>query len=46
MEALALYTGAPTVHCEDNKFLIYVVKNEGITPRVKQIDIAVCLIQE
>ena len=46
MSDLELHYGAPTVHCEDNKFFIYVVENEGITPRVKQIDIAVCLIQE
>ena len=33
MEALALYTGAPTVHWEDNTSCIYVVEAKRVTPR-------------
>ena len=46
MEALALYTGATTVHCEDNTSCIYVVESKRVTPRVKHIDIPVCFLQE
>ena len=46
MEALALYTGAPTVHWEDNTSCISVVEDEKVTPRVKHIDIPVCFLQE
>ena len=42
MEALALYTGAPTVHCEDNTSCISVIEAKRVTPRVKHIDIPVC----
>ena len=41
MEALALYTGAPTVHWEDNIIFISVVKDKRVTTRVKHIDIPV-----
>ena len=46
MEALALHTGAPTVHWEDNASYISVVEAKIVTPGVKHIDINVCLIQE
>ena len=46
MEALALYTGAPTLHWEDNTSCISVVEAKRVTPRVKHIDIPVCLLQE
>ena len=46
MEALALYTGAPTVHWEDNTSCISVVEAKIVTPRVKHIDIPVCFLQE
>ena len=46
MEALALYTGAHTVHREDNNFFIYMVEAKIFTPRVKHIDISVCFLQE
>ena len=46
MEALALYTGAPTVHWEYNTSCIYVVEAKIVTPRVKHIDIPVCFILE
>ena len=46
MEALALHDGAPTVHWEDNISFIYVVDSKRFTPRVKQIDIPVCFLQE
>ena len=46
MEALALYTGAPTVHWEDNTSFISVVESKRVTPRVKHIDIPVCFLQE
>ena len=45
-EALALHTGAPTVHWEDNTSCISVVEYRRVTPRVKQIDITVCFLQE
>ena len=46
MEALALYTGAPTVHWEDNKSCISVVGDTIVTPRVKYIDMPVYFLQE
>ena len=46
MEALALHTGANTVHWEDNTSCIYVVEAKIVTPRVKQIDIPVYFLQE
>ena len=46
MESLALYTGAPTVHWEDNTSCISVVEAKIVTPRVKHIDIPVCFLQE
>ena len=46
MEALALQTGAPTVHLEDNTSFIYVVEGKSVTPRVNHIDIPVRFIQE
>ena len=45
MEALALYTGAHTVHFEDNTRFISVVEAKRVTPRVKNIDIPVCFLQ-
>ena len=46
MEDLALYTGAPKVHWEDNTSCISVVEAKIVTPRVKHIDIPVCFLQE
>ena len=46
MEALALSTGATTVHWEDNTSCISVVEAKRVTPRVKHIDIPVCFLQE
>ena len=46
MESLALHTVAPTVHWEDNTSYIYVVEAKIVAPRVKQIDIHVCFLQE
>ena len=46
MKALALHTGAPTVHWEDNTSFISVVEAKRVTPRVKHIDITVCFLQE
>ena len=46
MEALAIHTGAPTVHWEDNQSCISAVEAKIVTPRVKHIDITVCFIQE
>ena len=45
MEDLEIYTGAPTVHWEDNTSFIYVVDAKLVTPRVKKIDIPVCFLQ-
>ena len=45
MEAVALHTGAPTVHWEDNTRCISVVEYKSVTPRVKHVDIPVCFIQ-
>ena len=41
MEALALNTGAPTVHWEDNTGCVSVVEAKIVTPRVKHIGIPV-----
>ena len=46
MEALALHTGAPTVHWEDNTSFISVVEAKRVTTRVKHIDIPVYFLQE
>ena len=46
MEALAIYTASRTVHWEDNTSCIYVVESKIVTPRVKNIDIPVCFLQE
>ena len=46
MEALALQKFAPTVHWEYNTSYISVVKAKIVTPRVKNIDIPVCFLQE
>ena len=46
MEALELHTGAPTVNWEGNTSCISAVEVKRVTPRVKHIDIPVCLIQE
>ena len=46
MEALARYTGVPTVHWEDNTSCISVIEAKIFTPRVKHIDIPVCFLQE
>ena len=46
MEYLALYTGAPTVHWEDNTSCISVVEAKRVTPIVKHIDIHACFLQE
>ena len=46
MEALALYTGAHTVHWEDNTSFISVVEAKRVTPIVKHIGIHVCFLQE
>ena len=46
MEALALHTGAPTVHWEDNTSCIPVVGDKTVTPIVQHIDITVYFLQE
>ena len=46
MEALALHTGVPKVHWEDNTHCIYVIEDKIVSTRVKHIDITVCFIQE
>ena len=46
MEALALHTGAPIVHWEDNTICISIVEAKIVTPRVKHIGIPVCFLQE
>ena len=46
MEALALHTGAPTVHWEDNTSFISFVEAKIVTHRVKRIDISFCFLQE
>ena len=45
MEYVALHTGAPTVHLEENIFCISVVEAKIVTPRVKHIEIPVCFLQ-
>ena len=45
MEALALHTGAPTVHWENETSYISVVEAKIVTPRVKHIDTPVCFLQ-
>ena len=46
MEALALHTGAPTVHWKDNTICISVVEAKIVTPRVKHFDVPICFLQE
>ena len=46
MKALALHTGATTVYWEYSTICISVVESKIVTPRVKQIDIPVCFLQE
>ena len=46
MEALALHTGAPTVHWKDSSSCISVVEAKTFTSIVKHIDIPVCFLQE
>ena len=46
MEALALHTGATTVHWEDNTSCIFVVEAERVTPRDKHIDIPIFFLQK
>ena len=46
MKTLALRTGAPTVHSEENTSLIYIVEDKIVTPRVKQIYSHVCFLIE
>ena len=46
MEALVIHTGAPTVHWKYITSCISVVEDKIVTPRVKNIAIAVCFIQE
>ena len=46
MEALALHTGALTVHWEDNTSHVSVVEVKIVTNRVKHIDSPVCFLQE
>ena len=44
MEALAIHTGASTVHLEDNTSCIYVIEAQRVTHRVNQNDIPVCFV--
>ena len=46
MEYLALQTGAPKVHWEDNTICISVVEAKIVTPRVKHIYISVSFLLE
>ena len=46
IEALALHTGARTVHWEDNTSRTSVVEAKMVTPRVKHTNIPVCVLQE
>ena len=46
MKALALHTGATTVHWEYNIICISVVESKRFTHRVKYIDVPVCFLQE
>ena len=43
MEDLALYTGAPTLHWEDNASSISVIEDKIFTQKVKHIHITVYL---
>ena len=46
METLALHTGTPKVHWEDNTSFISGVEAKIVTPRFKHIDIPVYFLQE
>ena len=46
MEYLALHTGEPKVHWEDNTNCIYVVESKKVTPIVKHIETTACFLQE
>ena len=46
MVALTLHTGTPTLHWEDNTSCFSVFEAKRFTPRVKQIDIPICFLQE
>ena len=46
IESLAIHTGTPSVHWEDNTSCIYVVEFKIINTKVKHIDITVCFLQE
>ena len=46
MEALALHTGAPTLHWEDNTSYNSAVESKIFTPMVKHVEITVCFLQE
>ena len=46
MVYLAIHTCAPTVHWEDINSCIFVVEAKMVTPRVKNVEIPVCFIQE
>ena len=46
MEALALHTGAPTVHWKDSTIYIYAVESKRYTPSVEHIAIPICFLHE
>ena len=46
VEDLSLHTGAPTVHWKDNTIYISVVEAKIVSPRVKNIYITVCFLQD
>ena len=46
MEALAIHTGLPAVHWEDNTICISIVEDKIFTPLVKHVDIPVWFLQE
>ena len=46
IEVLSLHTGEPKIHSEDNIICISVVEAKRVTPRIKDIDITVCFLQE
>ena len=46
MEALALHTGEPTVHWEDNISYISVVETKNVSNKVKRNDINVYFLQQ
>ena len=46
MEVLALHTGAPRVHWEDNTSCISIFEAKMVTHRVKHIEIPVSFLQE